>query len=190
MAGEGQPSFLDFLSPFGAPAFACWAILFPPRDPAFLAVGLPDKERLDLDGVSAFRTSEMRLGWVPPLPRGRRCPRGRHSLTGRRLPLSSGQPLTPVSHAIPRLHVTRHHQGFTRVHPSSLPRAGGPQMAREPLGDIPELRTSPLPATHVKAGTGHRTQARNYTIVDPSDPSLGESTRTVRPRVARELRDR
>jgi hypothetical protein len=93
---KAQPQFLVFLPLFSVPAFACWTILFPPKDPAFLTVGLPGTERLDLDGVSAFRTSETRLGRVPPLPRGRRCPRDRHSLTGRRLPLLSGQPLTPV----------------------------------------------------------------------------------------------
>jgi len=139
----------------------------PPRNRASLTVGLPDQARLDLDGVSTFRTSEIRLGRVPPLPRERRCPRGRYSLPSRRLPLPSGQPLTSVPHTIPRAHFTRHHQGFTYVHPSSLPRAGNSQMARESLGDLPELRTPALPATHVRAGTDQRTQVRNYTISLP-----------------------
>jgi hypothetical protein len=42
-------------------------------------------------------------------------------------------------------------------------------MVREPLGLNPELRTPQLLATHVRAGTGLRTLARNYTI-STSDP--------------------
>ena len=30
----------------------------------------------DPDGVSMFRTRELRPGWVPPMPRGRRCSPG------------------------------------------------------------------------------------------------------------------
>src|SRR5215218_2644720 len=42
---------------------------------ALLAVGLPDTlvARPDPDGVTAFRTHELRPGWVPSIPRGRRC---------------------------------------------------------------------------------------------------------------------
>ena len=47
-------------------------IRFPPRSWALLTVGLPVL-RPDLDGVTAFRTHELRPGWVSPLPRGRRC---------------------------------------------------------------------------------------------------------------------
>lgn len=53
----------------------------------------------------------------------------------------------------------------------------------------PELRTQPLPATHVEAGTGHQTQARDHTVGNTPYPSLDGSTRTARPRVARELRE-
>ena len=53
-------------------------------------------------------------------------------------------------------------QGFTHVHPSGLPLTCSPRMEREPLGLNPELRTPPLPATHVRAGTGHRTLTRDY----------------------------
>jgi hypothetical protein len=50
--------------------------------------------------------------------------------------------------------ITKHHQGFTHVHPSGLPLACGPRMERAPLGFSPELHTPPLPATHVGVGTG------------------------------------
>jgi hypothetical protein len=75
-------------------------------------------------------------------------------------PAASQRPVpTPRSHFHhPELNVTRHHQGFTRVHPSGLPLADrvhlNPRMERGPLGFSPELRTPPLPATHVRVGTG------------------------------------
>ena len=40
---------------------------------------------LDLDGVSVFRTHELRSGWVPSLLRGRRCSSWPESLTDQRL---------------------------------------------------------------------------------------------------------
>src|SRR5674476_353108 len=56
-------------------------------------------------------------------------------------------------------------------------------MEQGPLGLNPELRTPPLPATHVRAGTDHRVLARNYTT-DKVGPPTCEFTRDVRPRVA------
>src|SRR5450759_3590235 len=43
-------------------------------------------------------------------------------------------------------------------------------MEQGPLGLNSELRTPPLPAAHVRAGTGHRVLARNYTT-DQGRPS-------------------
>src|SRR5664279_4188172 len=43
-------------------------------------------------------------------------------------------------------------------------------MEQGPLGLNPELRTPPLPATHVRVGTDHRVLARNYTT-DQGRPS-------------------
>lgn len=37
--------------------------------------------------------------------------------------------------------ITTHHQGFTVVHPASLPLACNPRTEREPLGFLPELHT-------------------------------------------------
>src|SRR5665811_300405 len=56
-------------------------------------------------------------------------------------------------------------------------------MEQGPLSLNPELRTPPLPATHVRAGTGHRVLTRNYTT-DKVGPPTCEFTRYVRPRVA------
>ena len=151
-----RPSCPGFLPPFGSPAFASWTILFPPGTSASLTVGLPAAPtRPDPDGVPTFRWHETRPGRAPSIPRGRRCSHDRPSAPGRRLPLHSGQPLHPgtATHQ-PGLTLTRRHQGFTHVHPSGLPLTCGPRMEREPLGLNPELRTPPLPATHVRAETG------------------------------------
>ena len=55
--------------PFGVLAFACWDIISPLRDWAFLAVGLP-AQNPDLVGVTTFRVNEKQSGWVPSLLRG------------------------------------------------------------------------------------------------------------------------
>ncbi len=70
---------------------------FPPGGSAFLAVGLPGAPPCpDPVGIPTFRTCELRPGWVPPVPRGRRCSPGRRDVAGRRLPLRSGQSLHPA----------------------------------------------------------------------------------------------
>lgn len=67
------------------------------------------ESRPDLDGVTAFRTSELRPGWVPPLPRGRRCSSRPRDVLGRRLPLFRGQSLRPRHlHPIDEGPFTRH----------------------------------------------------------------------------------
>jgi hypothetical protein len=63
-------------------------IRFPPGDWAFLTVGLPASP--DPDGVTTFRTHELRPGWVPSIPRGRRCSSRLRGLPSRRLPLYHG----------------------------------------------------------------------------------------------------
>jgi hypothetical protein len=66
-------------------------IRFPPRSWALLTVGLPDEtSRPDPDGVTAFRTHELRPGWVPSIPRGRRCSSRLDGVPSRRLPLDRG----------------------------------------------------------------------------------------------------
>jgi hypothetical protein len=89
---EGLATWSRFPAAFPLPAFGFSVIRFPPRDWAFLTVGLPGETfRPDLDGVTAFRTHELRPGWVPPIPRGRWCSPGRvASPTGtRRFPAAS-----------------------------------------------------------------------------------------------------
>jgi hypothetical protein len=76
----------------------------------------------DLSGVSTFPTSELRPGRVPPLPRGPRCSTGRGWCVGRSS-AASQRPVLGPRWSVPSagLHVTRHHRGFTCVHPSGLP---------------------------------------------------------------------
>jgi hypothetical protein len=77
-----------------------------------------------------------------------RCPAGTRRF-------AAASPCIPLEHSAWRdPNVTRHHQGFTHVHPSGLPLACDPRTEREPLGVFSELRTPPLPAAHVRAGTG------------------------------------
>ena len=56
---------------------------------------------------------------------------------------ASGQVLSPgFSTRLPGLQITRRHQGFIHIRPSSLPLAGSlPRTERGPLGFFPELRT-------------------------------------------------
>lgn len=165
MADEGPA--IGFLRPFGLPAFASWIILFPPRDSAFLAVGLPSQS-LDLDGVSTFRTSKMRLGWAPPLPRDQRYPPSGFRFPKGAWRLAAPGPVTAANTPSRGLDLTGHSQGFTRVRPFSLSLACGSSMAEVPLGLNAELHTPPLPATHVSAGTGPDTGPKSSRVNSPS----------------------
>ena len=62
--------WVRFPAAFRPPAFASWAILFPPRRSAFLTVGPPGPNDPDQDGVSTFHMRKTRPGRVPPRSRG------------------------------------------------------------------------------------------------------------------------
>ena len=51
---------------------------------------------LDTDGVVTFRMRQIRPGWVPSVPRGRRCAPARPSPSGRHLSPPSDRPLSPA----------------------------------------------------------------------------------------------
>jgi hypothetical protein len=91
-------------------------ILCPPRNPALLTVGLPDVCP-DPDGVSAFRTHELRSGWAPSVPRGQRCS-SRTRATSRPAPAASQRPVPAPRHPSHRRgsRLTRHQP---RVHTCS-----------------------------------------------------------------------
>ena len=111
-------------------------ILFPPRSSA-LPHGRPTRHQLPgPDGVSTFHTRRDTAGVGAP------CTPGTAVLTrpvqippavACRFPAAS--PCHPgVTSHLRRCRMTRHHRGFTHVHPSGLPLACDPRMERGPLG--------------------------------------------------------
>ena len=100
----------------------------------------------------------------------------------------SGQALSPrYSSRLPGLEITKHHQGFTHVHPSGLPLARLlPQTEQGPLGFYPGLRT---PTDKTRRRTPRRGSILNTDRELPTRhdwPPIWEFTRYARPRVARE----
>jgi len=141
-------------------------IRFPPRDWALLAVGLPDLGP-DLDGVTAFRTYELRPGWVPSLPRGRRCSSRPSRFLDRRLPLYRGQSLhpAPASHRA-GLRLTRHQREFKQFTRPTIPLAcGRPDGTGRPRA-FPRAShpADQEPTTHAEVRTGHRARTWNYSL--------------------------
>jgi hypothetical protein len=153
---EGPAITSQFPAAFRPPAFASRS------SHTRQGIGSPhgrptDPHGPDPDGVTAFRTHELRPGWVPPITRGQVVLTRPGRLPDRHPPLRSGQSLNPATtshHA--RLSFTGHQQGFTHVHPSGLPLAHAPGM--EPAA----LRRSPR-APH-PAVTGNARQGQGQAI--------------------------
>ena len=175
-----------FPLPFRPPAFASWSSCArqgagPSLRSAYRSL-LPGP---DPDGVATFRAHELRPGWVPSLPRGLRYPHGRQVIPGRRMPPCSGPSLypRPATHHR-RLLITRHHQGFTVVHPPGLPLACSPRVEREPSGLFPGLHTPPLPAAHAGVGTGIVGTCLSYVTISWSSSQRSHSPRATSCRTA------
>jgi len=102
------------------------------------------RARPDLDGVTTFRTRELQPGWVPSLPRGRRCSSRPSRFLDRRLPLCRGQSLhpAPASHRA-GLRLTRHQREFKQFTRPAFPSPVTARMERAALGLSPGLRTPP-----------------------------------------------
>jgi hypothetical protein len=107
---------------------------------AFLAVGLPVPTAPDPNGIAMLHTHEMRPGWAPSKPRGRRCSCGRLCAADRRLPHHSGCVPTPrfCSHH-PGLALTRRHRGFMFFARPAFPSPVAHQMGWGPLGFSPSF---------------------------------------------------
>jgi hypothetical protein len=91
----------------------------------------------DPDGVSPFRTHELRPARAPSKPRGQRCsPRPRRLPAGRRPHLSS-QSLHPAALPIDRGRITRHSEGSRNSPVRSSPRLWPPGWNGPPLGFPP-----------------------------------------------------
>src|SRR6266498_3181462 len=155
-AADGGRSYSTrFPGSFRPPAFACWIFLRP------LRIGLPYGRRTrrfgrpDLIGVVVFRMSEMRPGWLSSEPRGRRCAPGWRA-RAQPAPAALLRPVPTTRWCFPSAGacMTRHHRGFTCIHPSGLPRPVTPGWDEGPWAFDLRLRTPRLPATHAEAGTG------------------------------------
>jgi len=137
------------------------------------------------DGVTTFRAYENRPVRAPPVSRGRRC--STRSITNLRPASAASQRPAPIPRLEQPIGEAAVNETSTEVHairPSGLALTCNPGMEPGPSGLNPELRTPPLPATHVRAGTDHRAPARNYATDIISRPSSCEFPRNVRPRVA------
>jgi hypothetical protein len=112
---EGPAIVSRFPVAFRLPAFVLLGHPIPAGELGLPYGWLTGPDRPDPVGVTAFRTHELRPGWEPPLPRGRRCSSRLSVLLNRRLPLHSGQSLysATTSHRA-GLFFTRHQRGFTR----------------------------------------------------------------------------
>ena len=146
-------------------------ILRPARDSALLTVGLP-AERPDLDGVSAFRTYELRPGWAPSVPRGRRCS-SRTGATSRPASAASQRP-------VPAPHRTSHQWGsrLTRHQPRvhacspvrSSPACGRPDGTGRPWANTPGFaprrprarRRTPRRGQAIEHGPGTTRSTHNF----------------------------
>ena len=96
----------------------------------------------DLTGLSRFARMRCGRGGCPLYPGdcgALTASTASPAATSRLSTAKSLYPGTTIHH--PGLPPTRHHRGFTVVHPSGLPVACGPRMEQGPLGFYPELHT-------------------------------------------------
>jgi hypothetical protein len=141
----------------------------------------------DPDGVSPFRTHELRPARAPSKPRGQRCsPRPRRLPAGRRPHLSS-QSLHPAALPIDRGRITRHSEGSRNSPVRSSPRLWPPGWNGPPLGFPPGFAPR-------RPGAGRRTPGWGQAIEHGpgllaqhhiSRSAMRYFSRDVRPRVAR-----
>ena len=142
----------------------------PPRSWALLAVGLPARAKRvpDLDGVSAFRTRELRPGWAPSLPRARRCS-SRSGVAAQPAPAASQRPvLAPrIQHPILRGSALRGiNEGSSNSPVRPFPSPAAARMKRAAASAFPRAShpADQEPTTHVEVGTGHRARTWNYAL--------------------------
>jgi hypothetical protein len=82
--------------------------------------------RPDPDGVSTFRTFETRPGWVPSLPRGRRCSPGQMPCPASACRFPAASPCTPHTHPTSGAPFYEASMRVHAIHPSGLPLACDP----------------------------------------------------------------
>ncbi len=166
-----------FPAAFRPPAFASRVIPVPPGIWAFLTVGLPDTTRVpDPVGVTTFHTHELRPGWVPPRPRGRRCSPGRMPCPTGACRITAACPNTPLPHPIGGAPLYEASTKVHAIHPSGLPLAGNSRMEREPLGFPSGFAPRRYQRRTPRAGPGSE-HAPGTTPPTSHRPPISESTR-------------
>ncbi len=172
---------------FRPPAFASWSScsrrgIRPSSRSAYQPHRGPDP-----DGVTAFRTHELRPGWVPSIPRGRRCsPR-----TGDRArPASAASQRhvpVPRTNSICRGSASRGiNEGSSNSPVRSSPRPPPPGWNEQQLRLSPELRTPPgqEPDDARRGGDRPSSTDLKQRSTSSTEPPIALFTRGVRPRVA------
>ena len=152
---RGRPRLSRFPAAFRPPAFASWASCSRPgiRLSSRSAYRAATNNGPDPDGTSVFRTHETQLGLGALYTRGQRCSRDRHTspVAARRFSASPCHPARSAGRGMSQLRGINEGSWSSRGQPSPHlchpGKAGG-------LGFVSELRTRPLPAAHVRAGTG------------------------------------
>jgi hypothetical protein len=172
---------------FSAAGLRFLGILSRPGIPPLLRSACHATISADPDRVSMFRTHETQLGWAPSISRGRRCSHDRPEAGGRRLPLPSGQPLSPGSYRPPR--GARINGTSAKVHwcspaqpsPHLWPRDGTGALGLSPEAPHPRGQD---PQAHVRAGTGleHKPE-----VTPPASPDLHRRTHSPRATSRRNL---
>ena len=120
------------------------------------------------NGVTAFRTHELRPGWAPSLPRGRRCS-SRTGATSRPAPAASLRlvpfppPTVPPARMLLNEASTKGSHVFARpVFPSPV----AARMERAAASAFPRAShpADQEPTTHAEVETGHRARTWNYSL--------------------------
>jgi len=142
---EGPAQLPWFSAAFPPPAFASWPSCSRQGiGPSSRSAYRPTEHEPDPDGVSTFRTHELRPGWVPSIPRGRRCSPGLATITSPRLPLLNGTSLDPATTTHPcEAPLDEASTRVYAIHLSGLPLACGSRMERAPLGFPPSFAPRP-----------------------------------------------
>ncbi len=154
--GGGRTAGPGFPLPFGG-RHSLLGHPFPPGIPPLLRSAYRHQVP-DHDGVSTFRTHEIRPEWAPSVPRDLRCSRGPGPFPG---PPPAALPRHGSCHpgpavTYPELSLTRHQSRVHLIRPPGLPLTRGPRMTRGTLRLYPWAPhpREQDPRTHARAGTG------------------------------------
>ena len=129
-----------------------------------------------------FGTRELQPGWVPSLPRGRRCSSQSSRLLDRRLPLFGGQSFHPRhQQSIDEGPITRHQRGFTQFTRPAFPSPVAAGWNEPPLGFPPGFAPRRPGADDARRGGDRPSKHGPGTTRSTStwvDPPIGSSLTT------------